>query len=173
MMTDEVIVQGVVKWFDLAKGFGFVVAEGVTQDILLHVNVVRDFGRNAVAAGDVVSLAYSETDKGLQATQLTDVQLAAQSEEGATEIVPSATDDLKPGRLKWFDKSKGYGFVNIFGENEDVFVHIDILRNGGMLEAQVGEAMCVVLSHGAKGAAATAVYTWDIGTAWLAARELP
>ena len=170
-MTDEHIVRGVVKWFDLSKGFGFVIAEGVTQDILLHVNVVRQFGRNLVMAGDHISLTFAETDKGLQATALKDVQESEESVEQRNVQTPKASDELLPARLKWFDKGKGYGFLNVFTEPDDVFVHVDTLRSGGMFDAQVGEAMCAVIARGAKGAAATAVYQWEAACAWQVAQQ--
>ena len=36
------LVDGTVKWFDPAKGFGFIVADETNGDILLHANVARD-----------------------------------------------------------------------------------------------------------------------------------
>ncbi|MEM1233281.1 MAG: cold shock domain-containing protein [Pseudomonadota bacterium] len=170
-MTDERNVRGVVKWFDLSKGFGFVIAEGVSQDILLHVNVVRRFGRTDVTAGDTVTISYDETPRGLQATELVEVVESAGEREGAVQVSIDPSEDLKAARLKWFDKSKGYGFVNVFGDPEDVFVHVDVLRAGGLLDAQVGEAVCVVVTRGAKGASATAIYPWDSGALWASSQS--
>ncbi|MEO0487621.1 MAG: cold shock domain-containing protein [Pseudomonadota bacterium] len=171
LMSDDNVVRGVVKWFDLGKGFGFVIADGVAQDILLHVNVLRRAGRAGIMAGDAVELAYEETAKGFQATDL----ISVETEEGDDDAAPTQEadpgEDLKAARLKWFDKGKGYGFVNVFGHDEDVFVHVDILRAAGMLDAQVGEAVCVVITRGAKGASATAVYPWDSAQAWLTAQD--
>ncbi|MHA1128835.1 MAG: cold-shock protein, partial [Alphaproteobacteria bacterium] len=39
------MIKGQVKWFDATKGFGFVVSEDEDGDILLHANVLRNFGR--------------------------------------------------------------------------------------------------------------------------------
>ena len=38
-------VTGRVKWFDPARGFGFIVDEAGGSDILLHANVLRNFGQ--------------------------------------------------------------------------------------------------------------------------------
>ncbi|MEL6913787.1 MAG: cold shock domain-containing protein [Pseudomonadota bacterium] len=168
--TDDRIVRGVVKWFDLAKGFGFVIAEGVSQDVLLHVNVVRKSGRPSVAAGDHVTLMLGSSPKGYQALELVDVSPVDEGAvaTGAIHVDPQA--ELLPARLKWFDKAKGYGFLNVFGTQEDVFVHVDVLRAAGLLDAQVGEAMCAVLTHGAKGAAALSVHPWDAAESWSATK---
>ena len=170
-MTEDSTVDGVVKWFDLAKGFGFVVAEGVAEDILLHANVVREAGHAAVAAGDKVRVVTSATEKGIQASALLEVVEVAETGTDAANMVASPEEDLLAARLKWFDKSKGYGFLNAFGKSEDIFVHVDIMRLGGMMESVVGEAMCVVVAHGAKGASATAVYPWDSARAWSQTRK--
>ncbi|MDZ7905003.1 MAG: cold shock domain-containing protein, partial [Cypionkella sp.] len=44
---------------------------------------------------------------------------------------PLSTEELlalpiEPARVKWFDKIKGFGFGNVWGSSEDVFVHIEI-----------------------------------------------
>ena len=44
MEEDQPRITGTVKWFDPGKGFGFVVADTGGPDILLHANVLRNFG---------------------------------------------------------------------------------------------------------------------------------
>lgn len=63
-------VQGKVKWFDPAKGFGFVIADEGGPDILLHANVLRNFGQSSVADGARVEIAVQRTDRGVQATEV-------------------------------------------------------------------------------------------------------
>ncbi|MFN3292486.1 MAG: cold-shock protein, partial [Gemmobacter sp.] len=46
---DRIRIQGRVKWFDPVKGFGFIVANSGGPDILLHANVLRNFGQGSVA----------------------------------------------------------------------------------------------------------------------------
>lgn len=171
-MAEKPIVIGVVKWFDLSKGFGFVVAEGVDEDILLHVNIVRQAGHSGLTAGDRVSIITSNTEKGIQASELVDVEpVHPDAHDAGSNLVADPSERLLPARLKWFDKAKGYGFLNAFGRDEDIFVHVDTLRTGGMIEAAVGEAMCVVVTAGAKGAAATTVYPWDSALEWSVAQD--
>ena len=49
-------VQGRVKWFDSVRGFGFVLADNGGDDILLHANVLRNFGQSSVADAAIVDL---------------------------------------------------------------------------------------------------------------------
>ena len=42
---------------------------------------------------------------------------------------------LEAARVKWFDKAKGFGFANIWGSSEDVFVHVEILRSSGLADS--------------------------------------
>jgi CspA family cold shock protein len=41
---------------------------------------------------------------------------------------------LEVARVKWFDKAKRFGFANIWGSSEDVFVHVEILRSSGLAD---------------------------------------
>ena len=61
-------VQGQVKWFDPSKGFGFVIADLGGPDILLHANVLRNFGQGSVVDGSMIEILVQDTQRGLQAT---------------------------------------------------------------------------------------------------------
>ena len=50
----------------------------------------------------------------------------------ALDYVALSEIEAQPGRIKWFDKAKGFGFANVFGKSEDIFVHIDVLRRCGL-----------------------------------------
>ena len=44
-------LTGTIKWFDPVKGFGFIVSDEIDTDILLHANVLRNFGQSSIADG--------------------------------------------------------------------------------------------------------------------------
>ena len=58
-------------------------------------------------------------------------------------------------------KIKGFGFVNLFGSSEDVFVHMEVLRAYGMAELAQGEAICVRTAAGPRGRMAIEIRAWD------------
>ncbi len=173
MMTQQIDIQGsqnlsgVVKWFDPIKGFGFVLPEGNGPDILLHANVLRNFGQSSVADGAIVEISVLETDRGLQAVEVLSVAPPEGSGVPALEmpngqLLSDINDsDLEPARIKWFDKGKGFGFANVFGNSDDVFIHIEVLHRSGLADLQAGEAICLAAEDGERGRMAVLVKTWD------------
>ncbi len=168
-LTESKTVWGQVKWFDATKGFGFVVAEGGGPDILLHANVLRNFGQSTVADGSRVHIAFQSTERGRQAVEVFDVEPppeAARSEAERPRIdIPQVGEDvpLVPARVKWFDKAKGFGFANVFGSPEDVFVHMEVLRACGLADLAPGEAVCLRVVMGPRGMMAAEVRSWEHG----------
>ncbi|WP_114964249.1 cold-shock protein [Alkalilacustris brevis] len=160
-------LEGQVKWFDPGKGFGFIVAEDGGPDILLHANVLRGFGQGSVSDGTAIRVAVQETPRGLQATQVLEIlgdrgapftgfeELEDMSPEDIAKI------DLAPARVKWFDKSKGFGFANVFGCGKDVFLHIEVLRRSGFAELQPGEALSLRIIEGRRGLMAVHAAPWE------------
>ena len=68
---------------------------------------------------------------------------------------------VEPARVKWFDIGKGFGFANVFGSDDDVFVHIEVLRRGGMSDLQAGEAIGLRMIDGKRGRMAVEIVTWE------------
>jgi len=75
---------------------------------------------------------------------------------------------LEPARVKWFDKGKGFGFANVFGKPEDVFIHAEVLRVSGFADLAAGEAVALRIIEGKRGRMAIQVVSWE-----AAAREHP
>lgn len=160
-------VSGTVKWFDPVKGFGFVVADAGGPDILLHVNVLRNFGQSSVADGARVDICVQTTERGVQATEVLHIEPPLQDTVSTltdiAELDPEtvAKSPLEPGRVKWFDKGKGFGFANVFGRPEDVFLHVEVLRRSGLSDLQPGEALAMRVIEGKRGRMASEVLAWE------------
>lgn len=160
-------VNGVVKWFDPSKGYGFVVSDDGGPDILLHVNVLRNFGQSSVADGAKVELVTHRTDRGVQAVEI--VSISPPLREDSTVLADFVDIDdvvltqtpLQPARVKWFDKGKGFGFANVFGKDADVFLHVEVLRQSGLADLQPGEALAMRVIDGKRGLMAAEVTAWE------------
>ncbi len=159
------LVRGHVKWFDTTKGYGFVVADDGEGDILLHGNVLRVFGFTSVAEGAEIVLQVQVTDRGRQAIEVVDIVPAAtvSPETQAVPVAPegAAAGPLSPARVKWFDRVKGFGFVNIYGRTEDVFLHMETLRQYGYGEVVAGDVLAVRVTAGPRGPMVYEVRSWD------------
>lgn len=161
------VVHGTVKWFDPAKGFGFIVADETEPDILLHANVLRNFGQGSVADGSGVVVKVQETQRGVQAVEVLQIQppagtgFALNEDSGEMTVEDILTRPLEPARVKWFDKGKGFGFANVFGRNEDIFIHVEVLRHSGYADLAPGEAVCLRVVEGRRGRMAVQVVSWE------------
>ncbi|MFN3279388.1 MAG: cold-shock protein [Paracoccus hibiscisoli] len=169
-MTEEGslrLVTGLVKWFDPSKGYGFVLDDEGGTDILLHANVLRNFGRSSVADQSRVRVMVQHTKRGVQAAEV--VSIEPPPTDGQPPIADLDIDviehmdslPLRPARVKWFDKSKGFGFANIFGHADDVFIHIEVLRHSGFADLAIGEAICLRVVEGPRGLMAAQISAWD------------
>lgn len=165
--NETTIVVGKVKWFDPVKGFGFVVANEGGPDILLHSNVLRNFGQSSVSDGARVEIETLKTDRGVQATQVLKIDPPENDDSAALadfeDLDPGiiANAPLEPARVKWFDKAKGFGFANVFAKPEDVFIHIEVLRRSGLADLQPGEALAIRIVDGKRGRMAMEVNAWE------------
>lgn len=169
--AEDDVIDGKVKWFDAVRGFGFVVSDDAEKDILLHANVLRNFGQSSVADGSSIRLRIQTSDRGLQAVEVLTIgapdPVEAGFSESAAEYMQPIPDDLPylPARVKWFDKGKGFGFANVFGDDQDVFVHVEVLRRFGLADLVPGEAVCMRVTDGARGRLAVEVRRWEFYTA--------
>ena len=170
-MTDEEevmqVVHGRVKWFDPSKGFGFIVSDQIDADILLHANVLRNFGQGSVADGAGIEVRVQRTQRGVQAVEVIRIDppegVVQPLGEDAAALVGAdiMALELEPARVKWFDKGKGFGFANVFGRPEDVFVHAEVLRVSGFADLASGEAVALRIIDGRRGRMAVQVVSWE------------
>jgi CspA family cold shock protein len=163
------LVSGLVKWFDPTKGYGFILNEEGGADILLHANVLRNFGRSSVADQSRVTVWMQPTQRGLQATEVVSIEPPVSEGAPIADLDNGVIEHLEalplhPARVKWFDKAKGFGFANIFGHPDDVFLHVEVLRHSGFSDLTIGEAIGIRVVEGPRGLMAAQITSWDRGT---------
>ncbi len=161
------VVKGRVKWFDASKGFGFILGDEGDGDILLHANVLRNFGQGSVSDNARITVRVQTTTRGAQATEVLEIAPPEEEERipiedlGDSDMESIAALPLEPARVKWFDKGKGFGFANCFGRPEDVFIHIEVLRRSGFADLGPGEAVGLRVIDGKRGRMAAQVTSWE------------
>ncbi|MEO0936882.1 MAG: cold shock domain-containing protein [Pseudomonadota bacterium] len=157
-----------MKWFDPVKGFGFVISDEGGPDILLHVNVLRNFGQSSVTDQARIEVSVQQTERGIQALEV--FSITPREGEAPTTALPEFAGldaealraiPLEPARVKWFDKGKGFGFANVFGRSADVFVHVEVLRRSGLADLAPGEALAIRVIEGKRGKMAAEVHAWE------------
>ena len=155
-------IAGQIKWFDVAKGYGFVVPDDGSADILLHVTILRRSGLQTAFEGARVVCEAQKRAKGMQVFRViamdeTTAVHPSQSCAGRTHVQVTPTSGYEIAIVKWFNRVKGFGFLTRGEGTEDIFLHMETVRRFGMTELKPGESVLVRYGGGPKGLMATEV----------------
>ena len=66
--------QGTVKWFNNAKGYGFIIEDGETEDLFAHFSSIQMDGYKTLKAGQIVQFEKQPADKGFHAVSITSAE---------------------------------------------------------------------------------------------------
>ena len=155
-------MAGTIKWFDVAKGYGFMVPDGGGADVLLHVTVLRRDGFQSAPEGARVVCEVAPRSKGLQVFRILSMDEStalhpAQLQAPRTHVHVVPTSGFEIAVVKWFNRVRGFGFVTRGDGTEDIFVHMETLRKYGIMDLKPGDSLLVRFGNGSKGLMAAEV----------------
>ncbi len=169
-----------VKWFNPEKGFGFVALSDGSGDAFLHANTLNQSGHSSVSPGATLRVRIGQGQKGRQVSEVLSVD-----ESTATPSAPrSSAGGPRPGgpgggpgggaggprrgpptgpavemqgTVKWYNSTKGFGFVAPNEGGKDVFVHASALQRAGVMQLAEGQTIWMDVVQGAKGPEAASI----------------
>jgi cold shock protein len=163
-------IDATVKWFKADKGFGFVELGNGTGDAFLHIGAVQAAGYEALPPGAKLKVNVTTGQKGQQVTRILEADLSTAQEvrpprAGGFGDAPrprrAAPDPASAvpvsGKVKWFDETKGFGFVQSNDGGKDVFVHISVLNASGVQRLVEGQPVNMQVVDTPKGREAISI----------------
>ncbi len=141
--------KGTVKFFNASKGFGFVACEDRADDVFVHISAVEQAGLEGLGEGQ--ELEFTLVDRGgkISASDLViigDIIPFSATTKSRTDAPTGGgqrqlTGENATGSVKFFNSTKGFGFVARDDGESDVFVHISSLEKSGIPSINEGDRL--------------------------------
>jgi cold shock protein len=163
-------VQAVVKWFRGDRGFGFVELADGSGDAFLHASVLGRIGVQQVETGETLEVRVAPGQRGPQVTEVLNVDSSTAAPArpprsgprpggggGGGYDQPLEASSQEQGTVKWYNATKGFGFIVRDGGGKDVFVHASALQRAGLMNLAEGQRVIVDIAEGRKGPEAVGI----------------
>jgi cold shock protein len=172
-------LTGCVKWFDVAKGYGFITPDDhELRDVLLHIAGIRRSGVLSLFEGTRVAFEAIRFRKGLLCHRILamDDRYAIRMPDfpaPRTHVTVTPTSGLELATVKWFNRARGFGFLTRGEGTPDIFVHLEVLRQYGIPEMRLGQPFYVRHGRGPKGLMAAQLWPYGVEPGGLRFGVLP
>lgn len=145
-------VKAKLKWFNAAKGFGFVVPDEDPVDAFLHITQLQKLGLHGLGEGAEVLCVVDRGEKGAIVVELVDVISLGVVPSQAPELDESGTGLYKiKGVVKLYFEEKGFGFITPDDGMKDVFIHKSCLDHCGVEQLYPGQRVRLSFKIAEKG----------------------
>ncbi|MBI1199828.1 MAG: cold-shock protein [Phenylobacterium sp.] len=175
------MASGTVKWFNTAKGFGFIQPDEGGADIFVHISALNQAGLDSLNEGDKVEFEL-EQDRRSGKLAATSIIVTEHGEPaprrsggfdrgggggfdrggggyggggygggggrgfgggggGGADRPRGAVMGSGSGTVKWFNPTKGFGFIKPEGGGQDIFVHISAVERAGLTNLNEGQTV--------------------------------
>ncbi len=148
------MARGTVKFFNGAKGFGFIAPSDGSPDVFVHASAAESAGLEGLNEGDELEFEVDQ-DRRSGRVSARDLVLLAKGQGGVGRREPVAARRpferaSGPGRgardlagsgegvVKWFNAAKGFGFIQPSDGGADVFVHATAVERAGLSGLEEG-----------------------------------
>jgi cold shock protein len=156
--VDQSNVKVTVKWFNPAKGFGFVSPTDGTADAFLHVSALERAGVGEVGEGATMVCDLGPGQRGPQVVTVHSVDMSTAAPRRAPRTMePREPGPTVEGRVKFFSPDKGFGFIAVDDGGKDVFVHVRALEKSGLRTLEPDQRVRMTITMGHKGPQAETV----------------
>lgn len=148
-----------LKWFNAAKGFGFVIPETEPVDAFLHITQLQKLGVHGLGEGAEIRCRIEHGDKGASVLEVLEVLDAGSCPSDTVVYDPEHIDGAyrTKGIVKLYAEDKGYGFVTPDDGMKDIFVHKSCLDKASIEMIYPGQRVRVAFKVAEKGREATEI----------------
>ncbi len=148
-------VSGLVKWFDVGRGYGFIIPDNGMEDILVHLSCLKRDGFDVPLEGTRITCEAVARQKGYQCLKVLAVDLSTAihpvERKSRAHSSVAASSGWVRAKVKWFNRARGFGFVSEGEGKADIFVHMETLRKTGIAELEPDSWVFVRFGDGPKG----------------------
>jgi len=154
-------ITGFVKWFDVTRGYGFIIPDSGIRDVLIHLSCLLRDGFAAPLEGTRVVCEVVERQKGYQCLRVLDVDTSTAihpvERVARTHVDVEANAEWRKATVKWFNRTRGFGFATEGEGSPDIFIHMETLRKTAIAELLPDQVIFVRFGDGPKGKMAAEV----------------
>lgn len=152
------LVRAKLKWFNAAKGFGFVIPEDNPVDAFLHITQLQRIGIHGLGEGATILCQVDHGQKGATVIHVEKILDAGTTPTDMLQYDPenNGIATIK-GIVKWYKPDKGFGFITPDDGMKDIFVHKTCLDKEEIKELYAGQRVRITFKTAPKGREAVSV----------------
>lgn len=154
-----------VKWYNPDKRYGFVVLSDGSGDAFLHASALAGIGISTLQPGETLELRIALGQRGPQVEEVIsiDSSTAVPPRVSRRRVRPLSDPQSveasvqEMGTVKWYDATRGFGFVIRDAGGKDVFLRASVLQRAGITRLNEGERVFVEVVERRRGPEAASI----------------